>query len=122
MEALTEAYLSRAVRNAAISIARSDQRRSVHRADLERIVRQQPPGERGSASPEGPLNSDVGWLVTATERLPPRCRAVMLLKISGRTNGEIAAALGIAIKTVEYHYSAGVRVLRETAGPCSGAA
>jgi RNA polymerase sigma factor (sigma-70 family) len=46
----------------------------------------------------------------AVEHLPPQCRAVFALKVfHGYSYKEIAASLGISVKTVENHVARGVR-------------
>jgi RNA polymerase sigma-70 factor (ECF subfamily) len=68
------------------------------------------PGVVESASLEEEL-----WLLTrALHALPPRCREVMVLrKIEGLSQKEIAARLGVTEGTVQVHVVQGLRKLEE---------
>ena len=65
---------------------------------------------------ESQLESEErGLLLTqATERLPTQCRTVFALKLNhGYSHQEVAHALGISIKTVEYHITRGIREIQQ---------
>ncbi len=53
-----------------------------------------------------------------TDRLPARCRTIFILSRSeGKSNREIAAALGLSVRTVEYQINRALKILRrELAG------
>jgi RNA polymerase sigma factor (sigma-70 family) len=61
------------------------------------------------------VNARLEWAATeaAITRLPPGCRAVLLLcKLQGCTHPEAAAKLGISRKTVEKQHARALRLLR----------
>jgi RNA polymerase sigma-70 factor (ECF subfamily) len=61
------------------------------------------------------VNARLEWAATeaAIARLPPGCRAVLLLcKLQGCTHSEAAAKLGISPKTVEKQHARALRLLR----------
>ena len=58
------------------------------------------------AAPEAPKSADYG--------LTQREREILKLVVSGRNNGEIAAALGISLSTVKFHVSSIFGKLRVT--------
>jgi len=61
------------------------------------------------------LREEVELLTQAIHALPPRCREVMILrKIEGRSQREIAARLGLAEGTVQVHIVQGLRRLEGT--------
>lgn len=117
-------YLFTTARNRAISYLRHQQVEARHR---ERFV---PPDRAESASRFWPSalerqlpDSDreltdadlTAALQRAVDALPPRQRAVVLLKWQGRTsNEEIAQELGIASTTVSEHFRRALAQLRQT--------
>jgi RNA polymerase sigma-70 factor (ECF subfamily) len=67
-----------------------------------------PPPESAAAAEE------LGLLLEAIESLPERCRAVMVMrKIDGLSQKEVAARLGIAEHTVEAHSRVGLQKCTE---------
>lgn len=55
---------------------------------------------------------ELGRLSAALDRLPPRCREiVMLRKVEGLTQKQVAAKLGIAVGTVEQQMVLGMRAV-----------
>jgi RNA polymerase sigma-70 factor (ECF subfamily) len=124
---LTRDYLYAAVRNAAIDLLRRT--RCEHLA-LDRA-------SRGGATAEAsPCCGDFGHEVAlgggetvealelaaslqrAIDELPARPREVLLLKWRlGLSNGEVAARLGLALKTVEMHVTRALARLRDVLSP-----
>lgn len=71
-------------------------------------------GERGGAE-AAILREELDMLMQALHALPPRCREVMILrKIEGLPQKEIAARLGLTEGTVQVHIVQGLRRLEET--------
>jgi RNA polymerase sigma-70 factor (ECF subfamily) len=59
------------------------------------------------------LRQELGLLAEAIARLPPGCRAVLLLRsLELRSHREIADQLGIAVSTVEKQHARALRLLR----------
>jgi RNA polymerase sigma-70 factor (ECF subfamily) len=57
---------------------------------------------------------ELGVLVEALEALPPRCREVVVLrKVDGLSQREVAAEMGIAEDTVEKQIAKGMRALAD---------
>lgn len=102
---LTYNYLARATYNEAISYKRS------LRARHDALIRYAS-GEPHS-QPDG-YRAHVPWsdILSQIDRLPPRCKRILEMKLTGKKNAEIARVLGITTKTVEYHYSYGCKLLR----------
>ncbi len=66
--------------------------------------------ERTGVTDSAEKNETLRLLVQALATLPPRCREVTVLrKLRGLSQKEVAAALGIAEKTVDEHLARGVR-------------
>jgi RNA polymerase sigma-70 factor (ECF subfamily) len=107
-QALTS-YLSAAVRNRALNYLKREQRAVQWRAAAG--------PDRGEADPAAPDESellDALELQDAIEHLPARCRLVFTLnRQQDMTYGEIAASLGLSIKTVETQMGRALRTLRE---------
>lgn len=104
-----KAWLYRAVRNEAISLWRSTQRRH------ER--------ERRTAVPEiyferhhgDPIDAEMA--TAALRQLPESQREVMVLRIwAAMTLKEISLLIGSPVSTVFHHYQEGLRVLRKKMG------
>lgn len=53
-------------------------------------------------------------LFKAIDKLPKRCREVMLLGVEGKSNAEIAKELQLSIETVKTHRKRALSILRET--------
>lgn len=67
-------------------------------------------------SPEGQViaRAELRRLEAALDDLPPRCRQVVVMrKIEGISQREVASRLGIAEDTVEKHIAKGVRMLAD---------
>ncbi len=76
-------------------------------ADLERlsVIDGQATGEQALVGRE-----ELSMLQQALNALPERCRQVLMLrKIEGLSQREVAARLGLSESTVEKHVSAGIR-------------
>jgi RNA polymerase sigma factor (sigma-70 family) len=70
--------------------------------------------ERPGAVEAAFTRDDLALLARALHRLPPRCRQIMILrKIDGLPQKEIAARLGLSEFTVQVQIVAGLRRLRE---------
>jgi RNA polymerase sigma-70 factor (ECF subfamily) len=82
-------------------------------ADLEALPEQ--PDHDFSPERLAGARDELQLLQLALDDLPPRCReVVMLRKVEGMSQQEIATQLGIAQGTVEKHITLGVRSLAET--------
>lgn len=78
-----------------------------------------PEVDAGIASQERQLDADkaLDRLVRAIEGLPPRCQMVFVMhKIHELPQAEVAARLGISLKTVEKHLRLGMAACREYLG------
>jgi RNA polymerase sigma-70 factor (ECF subfamily) len=65
---------------------------------------------------------ELRLLQTALDDLPPRCREVVLMrKIEGLSQKEVAKRMGITIETVENQVAKGVRLLAQALGGRRGA-
>ncbi len=102
-------YLFTAARNAALNYIKH-----------ERVIDRWAQYVRASSEPTAP-SADQGLddaevmraAVAAINQLPERCRQIFLLhRTSGRTYGEIAAELGISVKTVETQMTRALVALR----------
>jgi RNA polymerase sigma-70 factor, ECF subfamily len=100
-------YLQAAMRNRALNHLRHD-RRLVAPREEDRI---------GDADPSAPGESellDALELQDAIEHLPARCRLIFTLsRRQDMSYGEIAASLGLSIKTVETQMGRALKSLRE---------
>jgi len=105
-----EAFLYITGRNACLDFLRHVQRRNMRQKDIIRNLLQQPE--------EGKLEEDVEALVLRAiteeiEKLPRSCRAVFKMAyVDGRSNDEIAQALGINNQSVRNHKVRAVKLLR----------
>jgi RNA polymerase sigma factor (sigma-70 family) len=65
---------------------------------------------------------ELRLLQTALDALPPRCRQVVLLrKVEGLSQKEVAARMGVTIETVENQVAKGMRFLAQALGGRRGA-
>jgi RNA polymerase sigma-70 factor (ECF subfamily) len=70
-------------------------------------------------NPEGQVNGrqELRLLQTALDHLPPRCRQVVILrKVEGCSQREVARQMGITEETVEHHLAKGMRILGHAVG------
>jgi RNA polymerase sigma-70 factor, ECF subfamily len=116
--ASAQAWLFRATRNRALNLVRHD----------AVVVREQPRliSSLRLAASDGMPDVDLALaeaelqtaIDAAVEALPPRCREVFILsRRHGMRQSEIAAALGISIKTVEAQMTNALRALRARLRP-----
>lgn len=106
----------------AMNIVRDGARRtSCHRDALARqvepvcVVAPPPDPESGLAG-----RQDLRHLYQAIDQLPPRCREVLLLhRVEGVPQGEVAALLGISRSAVEKHLARANTLLRAHLSPCA---
>ena len=109
------ALLRKISNDTAISRYRSDRRRGAWVqafAELPEVVCPAP-------TPAGKYDAEreLQLLVNAIASLPPRCQAVFIMhKIHQMPQAEVAAHLGISIKTVEKHLRLGVAACKERLG------
>jgi len=105
-----EAFLYVTGRNACLDFLRHVQRQNLRQKDIIRNLLQQPE--------EGILEEDVETLVLRAiteeiEKLPRSCRTVFKMAyVDGRSNDEIAQALGINNQSVRNHKLRAVKLLR----------
>jgi len=112
------AYLFSATRNLAIDHLR---REHVERRSLDvtgREMRAAGTGSAGDAEHLVAAAEVAAAMQRAVDELPPRPRQVFLLRWQRHlTNLEIAASLGIAVKTVEMHMTRALEALRASLAP-----
>ncbi|MCI1282460.1 MAG: RNA polymerase sigma-70 factor [Prevotella sp.] len=102
----TKAFLFTAVRNACIDSLRKQNPidADIQPQDLEGTITDEEAQERS-------LHEAELW--TAIDKLPPRCREILIMsKREGLTYKQIAAELGLSEKTVEHQISKALKVLR----------
>lgn len=103
------AWLYRAVRNRAISLARSGSRRRRHEAIAARL---RPVWEQADES-----HVDPAAMAEALDALENHLREVVVARVWGRLSFEqIAAAMEISTSTAHRHYGAALDALRERLG------
>ena len=108
-QALTS-YLSAAARNRALNYLKREQRAA--RWSAAAVGADAPDAD--PAAPDESELLDALELQDAIEHLPARCRLVFTLnRQQDMTYGEIAASLGLSIKTVETQMGRALRALRE---------
>ncbi len=110
----TPAYVFTCARNLLIDYARHAQVVPIDTlAEIEALA--EFPANDFSPERLASARAELRLLQRALDDLPPRCReVVMLRKIDGLSQREIAAQLGIAEGTVEKQITLGVRALAET--------
>jgi RNA polymerase sigma-70 factor (ECF subfamily) len=112
-------YLLAAVRNRALNVVRSRRSDLAFRARVAQAAHADD-GATSAPSPESELAArDIEHaLRDALRQMPPRCRDVyVLLRDHGLTYHDVADALGIAPKTVEFHMSRALDMLRQRLAP-----
>lgn len=103
-------YLYRAARNTALNHLR---RRKLEQNWEEREAQRGEPQSTEGTDHATSSDEVRRAVVAAIERLPTRCREIFLLsRDGGLTYGEIAATLGISIKTVETQMGRALKSLR----------
>lgn len=110
----TAGFVFACARNLLVDRARRAQVASFETiADLEALPEQ--PGSDFSPEHLAGARTELQLLQIALDDLPPRCRQVIMLrKIDGLSQKQIAEQLGIAQGTVEKHITLGVRTLAAT--------
>ena len=113
VEESVRAYLFRSVRNRALNHLRNERVR--HEA-VPHLVNEAPAAAAGdSRVVEGELEQAIR---NAVAELPPRCREVFeLSRAQGLRYSEIAATLGISVKTVETQMGRALKTLRDRLAP-----
>ena len=110
----TVAFVFTCARNLLVDRARRAQAVSFDAfADLEELPEQ----PESDFTPEqfASARQELRLLQLALDDLPPRCREVIVMrKIEGLSQNEIAERLGIAVGTVEKQITRGIRALAET--------
>jgi len=107
-----EAFLYTTARRLALNQIKRRQIAPVQDDDASKIIEFTPAGAPGV---EQQVIARQEWarLEAAIAALPPGCRQVLLLcRMEQRTHAEIAAAVGIAISTVEKQHARALRLLR----------
>lgn len=107
------AFLMTTARNLLIDRARRSQVVSIDAyAELEYLAVDELTPERYASG-----KMELGVLVEALEALPTRCRQVVVLrKVDGLSQREVAAQMGIAEDTVEKQIAKGMRALADALG------
>lgn len=109
IESSSRSYLFRAVRNEALNQLKHRQVRQQH---LGAVLQA---GEiHGRSAEEEMMTTELAEKIRAAiDRLPPGRKQVFLLsRYEGLSNAEIAARLGISVKTIENQMTAALRSLR----------
>jgi RNA polymerase sigma-70 factor (ECF subfamily) len=107
-------YLFRAARNTALNHLR---RRKLEQNWEEREGQRGEPVTSGGTDDDTTSDEVQRAVSAAIARLPERCREIFLMsREGGLTYGEIAAALGISIKTVETQMGRALKSLRVALG------
>jgi RNA polymerase sigma factor (sigma-70 family) len=102
------AFLYTAARNIAVDSHRREQ--CARKAALGDLALSSVQSSEASAESEILVEERARVLREAVEQLSPQCRAVFALKVfHGHSYKEIAASLGISVKTVENHVARGLR-------------
>ena len=106
----TAPFVLATARNLLIDRARKSQVVSIEAyAELEDLASDELTPERHASG-----RMELGVLVEALEALPPRCREVVVLrKVDGLSQREVAAEMGIAEDTVEKQIAKGMRALAD---------
>src|SRR5690349_549290 len=107
------AYLFRATRNRALNHLRHA---AIERKAEPELAALEAPG---AAAPNTLVHEEIdSALRQAVSSLPPRCREVFeLSRVHGLRYAEIAATLGISVKTVEAQMGKALRTLRDLLAP-----
>lgn len=109
-DSLTPGYLIRAARNEALYLRRKATRST---RLLTRFADELEPPEHGPKESTEARQTLLARRVRALiGKLPPHQCCVLLLRLQGLQNEQIAAKLGVTVKTVEYHCARAFRSLR----------
>ena len=107
------AYLFRAVRNGAISVLRHEQVRA--RSD---VLEPTEPRAVESAAERYERDELEHAVERAVDSLPDRCRLIFTMSRNhGLSRGEIAAALGLSVRTVDAQIARAFKLLRQRIAP-----
>jgi RNA polymerase sigma factor (sigma-70 family) len=105
------AYLFRTARHVAIDTLRQRETRPAFAPldeSSEAVTDPAPPLERQLAARE-----EIAMLLDVVQRMPPQCRKVFLYrKLYGLSHKEIAARMGLSVRTVENHVARGMKECR----------
>src|SRR5206468_8950821 len=111
------AYLYQAVRNEAVSYRR---RQVTQEHALVRVANAPAPASRDGAT-ETEAGELAAAVAAAVDALPERCRLIFTMnREQGLSYAEIAAALGLSVKTVENQMSRAFKALRIRLTPFLG--
>jgi RNA polymerase sigma-70 factor, ECF subfamily len=107
------AYLFRAVRNGAISVLRHEQVRA--RSDVLESIE---PHVVESAAERYERDELERAVQHAVDTLPDRCRLIFTMSRNhGLARGEIAAALGLSVRTVDAQIARAFKLIRQRVAP-----
>jgi RNA polymerase sigma-70 factor, ECF subfamily len=105
-----KAYLLRAVMNASLTYIQKDKRTVEY---TKEVSGSSPDSDTGMMFKELQVNVQA-----ALDRLPPKCRAIFVLsRFEEKSYKEIAAILGLSLKTVENQMGIALKKLREDLKP-----
>lgn len=119
--ATPQAYLLRMAVNLAIDVRRT-QSQVLLSDDIEVLMNELPDPAPGPAE-VAEARSQLEVLDGLLSRLPPRRREILLLvRLEGWSQRDVATRLGIPVRTVEYELKAAQDLLFSRLEPCSGRA
>jgi RNA polymerase sigma-70 factor (ECF subfamily) len=111
-------YLLAAVRNRALDYLRRDRREAAGRANYARHAEMIDLNNRSSKADDHVTASELASVLDrAIAELPERRREILRLRWQQLSHAEIAAALGISVKTVEAQITRAFESLRSSLGP-----
>ena len=107
-----EAFLFTTARRLALNQIKRRQIAPVSNADNSKII-EFAPAQTPGVCHLAMAHEEWTQLESAIQNLPPGCRQILLLcKVERQSHAEIAAALGIAVSTVEKQHARALRLLR----------